>query len=100
MICVRRFWRRFRGDQAELSAISPQGKLGTLRVPVYILHGETDDIIPSTESLWLERDLPRTDLGGILITPAFAHVDPEKHAGWRDELRLIYFVAQFLRAAG
>jgi pimeloyl-ACP methyl ester carboxylesterase len=87
-------------DRSELSAISPQGKLGALRVPVYILHGEMDDIIPSTESLWLEREVPRADLGEALITPAFAHVDPEKHAGWRDELRLIYFVARFLHAAG
>ena len=82
-------------DQSQLAAISPQGKLADLRVPVFILHGLTDDIIPSTESLWLEKEIPRPYLKAVLITPAFSHVDPDKgrHAGakscawlvsWRD----------------
>ena len=86
-------------DLPQLAALSPEGRLGNLRVPVYILHGATDDIIPSTESLWLERDVPRQYLRGALITKAFAHVDPSKRADRREELRLILFLANFLRAA-
>lgn len=86
-------------DRSQLSAISPQGKLGTLRVPVFILHGLTDDIIPSTESLWLEREIPQPYLRETLITPAFSHVDPEKAASWRDELGLVGFLADFMRAS-
>jgi pimeloyl-ACP methyl ester carboxylesterase len=86
-------------DQSQLSAISPEGKLGNLRVPVFVLHGSTDDIIPSTESLWLEKDIPRIYLRAALITPAFSHVDPDKGASWQDELRLVGFLADFLRAA-
>jgi hypothetical protein len=71
--------------------------LAGLRVPVYILHGLTDEIIPSTESLWLEREVPRTELRDVLITPAFSHVDPQKHAAWKDELRLVDFIARILR---
>jgi pimeloyl-ACP methyl ester carboxylesterase len=67
-----------REDQVQLAGLSPQGKLGELRVPVYLLHGATDDIIPSTESLWLEKEIPRVYLGAALITPAFSHVDPDK----------------------
>ena len=78
-------------DQSQLAAISPEGKLADLRVPVFILHGATDDIIPSTESLWLEKEIPRKYLRDVLITPAFSHVDPEKGASWRDELRLVQF---------
>jgi pimeloyl-ACP methyl ester carboxylesterase len=84
-------------DDAQLSAISPQGKLSALRVPVFLLHGATDDIIPSTETLWLEREIPRPYLREALITPAFSHVDPDKHAAWRDELRLVNFLARILR---
>jgi pimeloyl-ACP methyl ester carboxylesterase len=87
-------------DQSQLSAISPEGKLGDLRVPVYVLHGSTDDIIPSTESLWLEKEIPRKYLRDALITPAFSHVDPDKGASWRDELRLVGFLADVLRASG
>ena len=88
-----------RADQSQLAAISPEGKLGDLRVPVFVLHGATDDIIPSTESLWLEKEIPRDNLRDVLITSAFSHVDPEKVATWRDELRLVHFLADFLRAA-
>jgi pimeloyl-ACP methyl ester carboxylesterase len=86
-------------DDSQLSAISPEGKLAVLRAPVFILHGSTDDIIPSTESLWLEKDIPRAYLRDALITPAFSHVDPDKNAVWADQLRLVEFLAGVLRAA-
>jgi len=86
-------------DESQLAAISPEGKLGELRTPVFLLHGSTDDVIPSSETLWLERDIPRQDLREALITPVFSHVDPDKHAVWRDQLRLVNFLAGVLRAA-
>jgi dienelactone hydrolase len=88
-----------RQDEMQLAEISPQGKLGNLHVPVFILHGSTDDIIPSTESLWLQREVPAKYLRGFLITPAFSHVDPDKHAEWYDNLRLVGFLADVLRAS-
>ena len=86
-------------DQPQLAAISPEGELGGLRVPVFILHGSTDDIIPSTESLWLEKEIPRPYMKAVLITPAFSHVDPDKSPAWRDELRLVGFLADVLRVS-
>ena len=86
-------------DEAGFGALSPEGKLGGLHVPVFVLHGATDDVIPSTESLWLEREIPKPYLRDALITPAFSHVDPDKHAVWKDQLRLVEFLAGVLRAA-
>jgi pimeloyl-ACP methyl ester carboxylesterase len=86
-------------DDSQLSAISPEGKLAALHTPVFILHGATDDIIPSTESLWLEKDIPKPYVRAALITPAFSHVDPDKHAVWVDQLRLVEFLAGVLRTA-
>jgi len=86
-------------DDAQLSAVSPEGKLTALHAPVFILHGSTDDIIPSTESLWLEKDIPRAYLRDALITPAFSHVNPDKNAAWTDQIRLVEFLARVLRAA-
>ena len=86
-------------DDSQLSAISPEGKLSALHIPVFVLHGATDDIIPSTESLWLEKDIPKQYLRAALITPAFSHVDPDKHASRIDELRLVEFLAGVLRTA-
>jgi pimeloyl-ACP methyl ester carboxylesterase len=86
-------------DDSRLSAISPEGKLGPLHTPVFLLHGATDDIIPSTETLWLEKEIPKPYLRAALITPAFSHVDPDKHAVWIDQLRLVEFLAGVLRTA-
>jgi dienelactone hydrolase len=86
-------------DDPELAAISPHGHLANLRVPVYILHGSADNIIPPAESLWLEKDIPHDELRDVLITGAFSHVDPEKHPPILEELRLVRFVGDVLRAA-
>jgi pimeloyl-ACP methyl ester carboxylesterase len=86
-------------DDSQLSAISPQGKLGALHTPVFLLHGATDDIIPSTETLWLAKDIPKPYLRAALITPAFSHVDPDKHSVWTDQVRLVEFLAGVLRNA-
>ena len=40
----------------ELAAASPAGHLQSLHVPVLLLHGSDDVIIPPTELLWLQRD--------------------------------------------
>jgi dienelactone hydrolase len=86
-------------DDSQLTAISPEEHLSALRTPVFILHGSTDDIIPSTETLWLEKEIPKPYLREALITPAFSHVDPDKHPMWTDQLRLVDFLAGVLRAA-
>jgi pimeloyl-ACP methyl ester carboxylesterase len=86
-------------NAAELAAVSPHGHIANLRVPVYILHGAEDTVIPPAESLWLEKEVPRGELRAILITPAFTHVDPRNQASWIDELRLVDFIASVLRAA-
>jgi pimeloyl-ACP methyl ester carboxylesterase len=86
-------------DQAELEAVSPRGHVASLRVPVYILHGSADDIIPPAESLWLAQDLPRDAVRDVLITGAFAHVDPAKDASIWEELRLVHFIAGVLKTA-
>jgi len=83
-------------DGSQLAAISPEGKLAALHAPVFLLHGATDDIIPSTETLWLEKEIPKPYLRAALITPAFSHVDPDKHAVWADKFRLVEFLAGVL----
>jgi pimeloyl-ACP methyl ester carboxylesterase len=94
-----RILRAIQADQAELAAISPHGHLADLRVPVYILHGSGDNIIPPAESLWLAQDIPHGVVREILITGAFSHVDPEKDASLKERWRLLKFVGDVLRAA-
>jgi pimeloyl-ACP methyl ester carboxylesterase len=60
--------------QALMANVSPHGRLGSLHVPVYLLHGAGDLVIPPTETLWLEHDLPARVPRVVLVTPAINHV--------------------------
>ena len=84
----------------DAARVSPHGKLGTLTTPVYLLHGEADNIIPAAESQWMAAELPRRSLQTILISPVLSHLDLDgaRPTPW-DELRLIHFFALVLRAA-
>ena len=85
---------------AEMASVSPDGQLAQLATPVFLLHGEGDNIIPSAETQWLERDVPKRDMRAALISPVISHLDVEgKGPGFRDQWRLVHFFAQVLHAA-
>jgi pimeloyl-ACP methyl ester carboxylesterase len=90
-----------------LSALSPRGKLAAVRVPVFVLHGRGDTVIPASEAEWTELELQeaRGDAwsgpsplgsGWVLITPLLDHVSLTQPAHRLDELRLLGFWAQLL----
>jgi dienelactone hydrolase len=89
---------------AEMKRLSPSGGLKELKVPVYLLHGEGDNVIPAAETLWMESELPSTSMRAALVSPVLSHVnlDGASHGeGPRagDEWRLVHFFAQVLEAA-
>lgn len=86
--------------QADLDAASPHFYLSRLphsrfKVPVMLLHGAADNVVPPTETLWLERDLPPGVLKAALISPAIGHVELGG-ATWLDRWRLIQWIKQML----
>ena len=81
--------------QAELDSASPHFYLSRLTVPVMLLHGASDNVVPPTETLWLERDVPPGMLRGALISPAIGHVELGG-AGAIDRLRLIRWMSRML----
>jgi pimeloyl-ACP methyl ester carboxylesterase len=84
----------------ELEDLSPHGKLAGLTVPVYLLHGEADNIIPSAETLWLAKELPPAALKAALVSPVISHIDFESSQPTaEDQWRLIDFFAKVMRAA-
>lgn len=85
---------------AEMASVSPDGQLKGLGTPVYLLHGEGDNIIPSAETQWLEKDVPSADMRAALISPVISHLDLDgKGPGFGDEWRLVHFFAKVLHAA-
>lgn len=83
----------------EVDRLSPHGHLGGLSVPAYLLHGKGDNVIPASETLWLARDVPKSELRWVLISPAVVHVEVEGEPSWRDQLALVRFLAAVLTQA-
>ncbi|HKV93416.1 MAG TPA: alpha/beta hydrolase [Candidatus Angelobacter sp.] len=83
----------------ELDAVSPHGHLADLRVPVFLLHGAGDTVIPASETLWLEKDVPPEDLKAVLVSQALVHVDMDAKVTWQEEWQLVEFMSQVLSAA-
>jgi len=81
---------------ADMTAVSPHGRLRSLRVPVLLLHGSADNVIPPSELLWLERDVPPADLVAALISPVLSHVSLEGKPTLADNWRLVSFMAKML----
>lgn len=84
----------------EMDGLSPHGILKTMTTPVYLLHGEADNIIPSAETLWMANELPNKTLRAALVSPVLSHLDLDgaKPGVW-DELRLVHFFALVMQAA-
>lgn len=85
---------------AEMAAVSPHGHLVGLHVPVYLLHGRGDTLIPFAEAEWLARDLPRGTMKEILISPLIEHVSTHTtKPGMWDEWKLLHLLAEVMRHA-
>ena len=79
----------------ELDAASPHNYVAKIHVPVILLHGSADNVVPPTETLWLEHDLPKGVLKAALISPAIGHVEVGG-ATKMDQLRLIHWMKLML----
>jgi len=82
----------------EMDAVSPHGHLAQLHTAVFLLHGTGDTIIPSSETLWLSRDVPQNTLKSTLISPALVHVNMEDTVTWQQQWQLADFMAKVLDA--
>ena len=82
----------------EMAAVSPHGHLAQLHTMVFLLHGAGDTIIPSSETLWLVKDVPQSDLRFALVSPALVHVDMGDQVTWQQQWQLVDFMAQVLDA--
>lgn len=73
---------------------SPRGRLAGLAVPVMILHGAADPIVPPTEALYLAEELPGST---VLVSEALLHAETAD-SGWQETFALVHFVAEVLSA--
>lgn len=85
--------------QILMDEVSPAGHLDRIQVPVFLLHGQGDNVIPPSETEWLARELPSEYLRVRLITPALGHVDMQHEISWKQEWELVSFMTGVLQQA-
>jgi pimeloyl-ACP methyl ester carboxylesterase len=84
----------------EMEGLSPHEMLHTMTTPVYLLHGQADNIIPAAETLWMANELPGTTLQEVLVSPMLSHLDLDgAKPGVLDQWRLVHFFALVMHAA-
>ena len=90
-------------QREQLSGLSAVGKLAQITVPVYLLHGSHDSVIPpsETDAAGLELDAAEHQALAVaghlaLVSPLLEHVEVSKSAGLGDQLALVSFMAQLL----
>lgn len=83
----------------DLQELSPEPRLHTMTTPVYLLHGEADNIIPSAETLWMATELPRDSLQAVLVSRVISHIDMDQgDPGLLEQWRLVHFFALVVHA--
>jgi dienelactone hydrolase len=80
-------------------AVSPRAHLAGIRVPVFLLHGAGDSVIPASETEWLAHDTPPAELRAALVSQAIEHVELQGGTPIGEEVRLVHFLSEILDAA-
>jgi dienelactone hydrolase len=80
-------------------AVSPSGRLREVHVPLFLLHGAGDSVIPPSETEWIVHDASPYMVRDVLVTDAIEHVELEKNTPLAHELALLRFVRDMLHAA-
>jgi hypothetical protein len=83
----------------DLAAVSPRGRLAGLQIPVFLVHGSDDPIIPAFETRDLAREVPAQALRGALVTPVLRHAEAAGTPDAADAWALVRFVAAVLAEA-
>lgn len=84
--------------RSELDAASPARDLAKVHVPVFLVHGADDPIVPAIETRWLAHDLPEDALERVLVTDALRHAEYDEEPSWSDRFEMVTFMASVLAA--
>jgi dienelactone hydrolase len=79
-------------------ALSPDRAAGVPTAPIFLMHGDDDNVIPAAESALLDQYLERRDADvHLLLTRVVTHAQVNKAAAASDGVRLVSFWASILR---
>jgi dienelactone hydrolase len=81
---------------ADMQAASPSGHLGDVRIPVFLLHGADDSVVPPSESLFSAQEARASRSVHALVSRKIGHAELGKGENRREEWRLLHFMAEML----
>jgi dipeptidyl aminopeptidase/acylaminoacyl peptidase len=64
-------------DTAALAAASPRRRASEIRIPILLMHGSADQVVPITQSRMMKQALEEAGKSVRLIT-----FEGEDHSGW------------------
>ena len=86
-------------DREVSERVSPSATLADIQVPVFLVHGLGDPIIPATETEWLAHDTPERYLEALVVTPLLRHAEAAGSPSLSEQWELVSFMAAVLAAA-
>jgi pimeloyl-ACP methyl ester carboxylesterase len=92
--------RAVESARPQLMAASPSGHLSKLSVPVFLVHGADDPIIPSIETRFLAAEIPPAWLRQSIITPLLRHTEFPEPPKLSETWELVRFLKGIYEAAG
>jgi pimeloyl-ACP methyl ester carboxylesterase len=88
-----------REQRPQLLAASPRDHLQRLQVPVLLLHGTDDPVVPSIETRYLARDIPEHLRRDVLITDLLRHAELNELPAPTQVYRFARFIQRLLAVA-
>lgn len=82
-----------------MRAVSPHDHMKDVTVPVFLLHGAGDSVIPASETLWLAADAPKGIVQESLVSRAIEHVELHGEPTAGDKWALVHFMSGVLAEA-
>ena len=96
---IARIERAVADDEPALRAASPIARMHHIRVPVFLLHGVDDPLVPASELRALAERTPPRWLRGALVTPALRHAELTAEPTLVERIEVVRFVAGLLGAS-
>ncbi len=86
-------------NDARARTVSPSAHMAGIHVPVFVLHGEEDAVIPPSEAQWIGHDTPPGYLRDLLVTGAVSHAEMHGEPTLTEKWALVRFLEQLFEAA-
>jgi dienelactone hydrolase len=79
-----------------MDAASPAATMSSIHVPVYILHGAHDDVVPPSESRWSGLEATGSPDVRVLVSARIGHAEMGKDPAVMESVRLVGWMASLL----